>query len=54
VDVYRADGGFVGSLDGAGVPDAWSPDGGTAAYVTRDAACRTTITVRRLRVGPAR
>jgi hypothetical protein len=54
VDVYRADGGFVGSLDGAGVPDAWSPDGGTAAYVTRGADCRTTVTVRRLQVGPAR
>lgn len=54
VDVYRADGGFLGSLDGLGVPDAWSRDGGTAAYVTRSADCRTTVTVRRLQVGSSR
>lgn len=48
VDVYTADGTFLGALQGIGVPDAWAPDGRTAAYVARGPDCRTTVTVRRI------
>lgn len=53
VDVYRADGSFRGVLAGIGVPDVWTPDGQVAAYLTRDAGCRVTITVRQVVTTPA-
>jgi hypothetical protein len=54
VDVFRHDGTFLGALQGLGVPDAWAPDGRTAAFVSRGSDCATTVTVRRIAASSSR
>lgn len=54
VDVFTAEGMFVGSIQGVGVPDAWGWDGQTAVFVEVGLDCRTTIRVRRIRLSESR
>ncbi len=53
VDVYTDAGSYVGSVANIGVPDAWARDARTAAFVRQDSECRTTITVKRIRLADA-